>query len=179
MIRGYFQSCNIKMSIETIEGTMDHIKKMVVGKRGNMRGSSAIQMYDRSKIRVHKDLFLDVLIPEEEGKYFTLDILLRAQTDTRAIEMYKYLQEMGSARRVNSPEGSTFEDEKCWRVKTTVLQGLYTSQTKIQNSRVTVGKIGEIIKFVTNPGVFSRNVPKHRAHIDGDYYYFSDSYFLL
>ena len=158
MIRNYFQASNTKISLETIEGTISLIKKMVVGKRGSKRGASAFQMYDKSKIRIHKGLFSKVLLPEEEV-------------------VFRHIQDMELVRKTSAGSDLGLTDKKAYKIKASALKNCSSSDIRVRNPRCRYETVGDATSFfIANT---NRINPKYCALQDGDFYYFTESFFDL
>lgn len=112
---------------------------MVVGKKGGKRGASAVQMYDRSRIKIHRGLFGRVMLPEEEV-------------------MIQFCQSNSLVSRSSRGHELKLIDKIYYRIKVSDVAANNDSQKKVENPRCRYEIIKDVCIFFNqhvnkiNPG---------------------------
>lgn len=101
---------------------------MVVGKKGGKRGASAVQMYDRSRIKIHRGLFARVMLPEEEV-------------------MIQFCQSNSLVSRSSRGHELKLIDKIYYRIKDTDIEAIKSLEKKVENSRCRYEDMTEVAHF--------------------------------
>ena len=149
---------NIKVSVETIEGTMDTVRRMVVGKKGGKRGASAVQMYDRSRIKIHRGLFGRVMLPEEEV-------------------MIQFCQSNSLVSRSSRGHELKLIDKIYYRIKVSDITGNFESESKVENSRCRYETMGEVCGFFNSHA--NKINPGYCVTVEDGYVNMTESFYNL